>query len=129
MSGQAWLILALCMAALVFLVAMTSIPERVIEWRRQFWETDSDGMLGPPYKMNSFEEASMTTDADEGQRQAEAMQPPKLKVGDKVRLMAGIQHMTVVALEDYDRLAVCERQNGPEGMVREAFPVVGLVLV
>jgi uncharacterized protein YodC (DUF2158 family) len=50
----------------------------------------------------------MTTDPEEGRRQIEAMKPEPLKVGDKVRLKAGVRGMVVVALEDYGNMVVCE---------------------
>jgi hypothetical protein len=58
-AGWGWII-ALGIVGLILAVSLSSIPERLIEWRRQFWETDSDGNLppqdAPPYKMNSFED-------------------------------------------------------------------------
>jgi hypothetical protein len=77
----------------------------------------------------------MTTNPEEGRRQTEAMQSPKLKVGDKVRLAAGGERvMTVVELQDYDNQAVCE-WNPKQLDVnlweinRDTFPVRSLVLV
>jgi hypothetical protein len=67
----------------------------------------------------------MTTDPEEGQRQAEAMQPPKLKVGDKVRLKAGSLLMRVVSLEDYGNQVVCEGE--PDQC--ETYSARSLVLV
>ena len=68
----------------------------------------------------------MTIDPDEGRRQIETMQPPKLKVGDKVRLKAGGERvMTITALEDYGNQVVCDWAE----IGRDTFPVRSLVLV
>lgn len=69
----------------------------------------------------------MTTDEEEGGRQAAAMQPAPIKAGDRVRLSAGTRAMTVVALEDYGNMAVCEWHDG-EGR-SESFPVRSLARV
>ena len=76
----------------------------------------------------------MTTDSDEGRRQAEAAKPEPLKVGNKVRLRAGGNVMVVVALEDYGNQAVCEWRSlvGTDGqpgdfLMREPFPAASLV--
>lgn len=50
----------------------------------------------------------MTVDPEEGRRQIEAMKPEPLKVGDKVRLTAGTQVMTVVGVADYGNIAHCQ---------------------
>ena len=77
----------------------------------------------------------MTTDEQEGRRQAEAMKPPALKVGDKVRLAAGGDRvMAVVELQDYNFAAVCEwatseDAEGKSEVKRERFSVRSLVLV
>lgn len=76
----------------------------------------------------------MTTDAEEGRRQVEAMKLPALKVGDRVRLAAGGQEMEIVALEDYGNKVMCEW--GPKQVDvnlwqinRATFPVRSLVRV
>ena len=76
----------------------------------------------------------MTTDPEEGRRQIEAMQPEPIKVGDKVRLSAGGERvMTVVELQDYDNMAVCEcpgpSEDQIDGFSRDTFPVRSLVRV
>lgn len=77
----------------------------------------------------------MTTDPEEGRRQIEAMQPEPIKVGDKVRLAAGGEcTMTVVELQDYDNMAVCEwdpkqRDVNLWEIKRDTFPVRSLVRV
>lgn len=43
-AGWGWII-ALAIASLILGVMLTSIPERIIEWRRRIWETDSDGNI------------------------------------------------------------------------------------
>lgn len=71
----------------------------------------------------------MTVDPQEGRRQIEAMQPPALKVGDKVRLSAGGERVfTVVELQDYDNMAVCDWGDMSMGG-RATFPVRSLVRV
>jgi hypothetical protein len=84
--------------------------------------------------INYSREGAMTTDPEEGRRQTEAMQPPALKVGDKVRLSAGIGPMTVVELRDYANMAVVEWKqrswtDGPMTTERGTFPVRSLVRV
>lgn len=76
----------------------------------------------------------MTTDEEEGKRQIAAMQPAPFKVGDKVRLSAGSQTMTVVALEDYGNMAVCEWEPEPvppdhAAQYRDTFSARSLVRV
>jgi uncharacterized protein YodC (DUF2158 family) len=77
-------------------------------------------------------EGSMTTDPDEGRRQIKATKPPAIKVGDTVRLRAGGERtMTIVALEDYGNMAVCEWQHHEGALAqaeRDTLPVSGLVL-
>jgi uncharacterized protein YodC (DUF2158 family) len=70
----------------------------------------------------------MTTDPEEGRRQIEAMQPPQLKVGDKVRLKAGGEHvMTVVAVYDYGNKVDCAwTETTKHG---DLFPASALVRV
>jgi hypothetical protein len=78
----------------------------------------------------------MTTDPDEGRRQIEAMKPPAIKVGDKVRLRAGGRVMEVIGLADYQNLAECvwhepigEPALGDSvALRRDVFPVRSLVL-
>ena len=67
----------------------------------------------------------MTTDEEEGRRQAQSLQPAKIAVGDSVRLRAGQKLMTVAALEDYGNVAVCENEHGG----RDSYPVSSLVKV
>ncbi len=75
----------------------------------------------------------MTTDPEEGRRQAEAMQPEPIKLGDKVRLSAGGDRvMTVVALKDYGNMVVCEWSQWDESFHdavkhHDAFPPRSLV--
>ena len=72
----------------------------------------------------------MTTDPQEGARQIEAMKPPALKMGDKVRLSAGGERvMIVVELQDYGNAAVCEWKGDDDIMHDDAFPARSLVLV
>jgi hypothetical protein len=76
------------------------------------------------------EATDVTTDPEEGARQIEAMKPKPLKVGDKVRLAAcGERTMTVVELQDYDNMAVCEWKAEDDIVHDEAFPVRSLVRV
>ncbi|SRR5690349_11251700 len=81
------------------------------------------------------EAIDVTTDPEEGARQIEAMKPEPLKVGDKVRLSAGGERtMTVVELQDYDNMAVCDWDDPaavlPEMReLRDTFPVRSLVRV
>jgi hypothetical protein len=76
----------------------------------------------------------MTTDPDEGRRQIEAMmRQPVIAVGTLVRLMAGGERvMTVVAIEDYGNVLVCEWQTTQSGLdvaQRESFPAGSLVRI
>jgi uncharacterized protein YodC (DUF2158 family) len=73
-------------------------------------------------------EGSMTTDPEEGRRQIEAMKPPAIKVGDKVRLKAGGERvMLVIELYDYGNKALCRWET--TDVQRERFPVSALAKV
>jgi hypothetical protein len=48
-TGWGWIV-ALGSVGLILAVSLSSIPERLIEWRRQFWETDSNGEWPPEDK-------------------------------------------------------------------------------
>lgn len=83
----------------------------------------------------------MTTDAEEGRRQIEAMKPEPLKVGDKVRLKAGGERvMTVIGTADYQNLVECVwsepatdpallRKGASTEAKRDVFPVRSLMRV
>ena len=72
----------------------------------------------------------MTTDPEEGRRQAETMQPEPIKVGDRVRLSAGGERvMIVVAMEDYGNKVVCEWKGEDQIVYDDRFPVRSLVRV
>ena len=90
---------------------------------------------GARERVIDVEAVDMTTDPEEGARQIEAMKPPALKVGDRVRLTAGGERvMTVVHLRDYDNMAVCD-WDVPDAVLvedkqrRDSFPVRSLVRV
>ena len=68
----------------------------------------------------------MTTDEEEGRRQAQSLQPAKIAVGDSVRLKAGTRIMKVIALEDYGNVAVCQEEQ--EGW-RDSHTISALVKV
>jgi hypothetical protein len=81
-----------------------------------------------------LEPIDMTTDPDEGRRQIEAMtQQPVIAVGTLVRLRAGGERvMTVVAIEDYGNVFVCEWQTTQSGLdvaQRDSFPAGALVRI
>jgi hypothetical protein len=85
-----------------------------------------------------LQDVNMTIDPEEGRRQIEAMKPPALKVGDKVRLSAGGERvMTVLGLYDYGNNAMCEwrepwilaEDETQADDKRDMFPVRSLVRV
>jgi hypothetical protein len=71
----------------------------------------------------------MTTDPEEGERQVEAiLSKERIKIGDTVNLKA-VGHfgkpMTVVGLEHYGDIAVCEYKS----LHRDIFPTRSLIRV
>lgn len=69
----------------------------------------------------------MTTDEQEGRRQAEAMQPVPFKVSDSVHLSGGVRPMKVIRLEDYGNMAVCQWTDEDGQECEDSFPVRSLV--
>lgn len=94
---------------------------------------------GARERVIDVEAVDVTTDPEEGARQIEAMKPPALKVGDRVRLTAGGERvMQIIELRDYDNMALCVW--APDGrdwagsmecieLLQDVFPVRSLVRV